>query len=75
MRIFFAWYDCWIGWYFDRRTRALYICPLPMLVIQIGPPVEPCHMCCRPGKPCPCDAFCECACGEAALQKAREAAR
>lgn len=35
MKIFFAWYDFWIGWYFDRKNRFLYICPLPMLVIQI----------------------------------------
>lgn len=36
MRIFFAWYDLWIGVYYDRKARALYICPLPMVVIQIG---------------------------------------
>jgi len=36
MSIFFAWYDFWIGWYFDRNGKALYICPLPMLVIKIG---------------------------------------
>ena len=34
--IFFAWYDCWIGWYYDRKMRTFYICPLPMVVIQIG---------------------------------------
>lgn len=34
--LFFAWYDCWIGAYYDRKARALYICPLPMCVIRIG---------------------------------------
>jgi hypothetical protein len=36
MRVFFAWYDCWVGWYWDRRRRVLYVCPLPMVVVQIG---------------------------------------
>ena len=32
---FFAWYDLWIGAYYDRKYRQLYICPLPTIVIQI----------------------------------------
>jgi hypothetical protein len=36
VRVFFAWYDLWVGAYFDRKARALYVCPLPMLVIRIG---------------------------------------
>jgi hypothetical protein len=36
VRVFFAWYDFWIGAYYDRDARALYICPLPMLVIRLG---------------------------------------
>lgn len=27
----FAWYDCWVGWYWDRSQRLLYILPLPMI--------------------------------------------
>ena len=38
MRIFFAWYDCWIGWFYDRKQGVLYVCPFPMLVFQFGRP-------------------------------------
>lgn len=31
----FAWYDFWVGVYYDRKNRTLYILPLPMLVIKI----------------------------------------
>lgn len=33
---FFAWYDCWCGFYWDRRRKHLYICPLPMCVIELS---------------------------------------
>jgi len=35
IKIFFAWYDFWIGFYYDRFDKILYICPLPMMVISI----------------------------------------
>ena len=33
-RIYFAWYDLWIGFYYDRSKRIIYYCPLPCLVIE-----------------------------------------
>lgn len=32
----FLWYDLWIGAFFDRTKKQLYLCPLPCIVIQIG---------------------------------------
>jgi hypothetical protein len=35
----FAWYDLWMGVYWDRKTRNLYVLPLPCIgvVITFGP--------------------------------------
>ena len=42
----FIWYDFWVGFYWDRKTKTLYICPLPMLVIEIRNEKEiPCGSC------------------------------
>lgn len=30
-----AWYDLWVGVYWDRKARALYVLPIPMLGIVI----------------------------------------
>jgi len=38
--VFFAWFDLWIGAYWDRKKKVLYICPLPTLVIKIGGQVK-----------------------------------
>ena len=35
IHVFLAWYDCWVGVYYDRKTRHLYLCPLPMIVFEI----------------------------------------
>jgi hypothetical protein len=35
VRVFFAWYDLWQGWYFDRKG-SVYWCPVPCLVVKIS---------------------------------------
>ncbi len=35
---FFRWYDLWIGAYWDRENRVLYICPVPMFGLKIKMP-------------------------------------
>jgi len=32
---FFAWYDFWVGWFYDKGKQVLYICPLPCCVFKI----------------------------------------
>jgi hypothetical protein len=35
MRPIIAWYDLWMGIYWDRRTRKLYLLPLPCIGIVL----------------------------------------
>lgn len=32
---FIAWYDGWIGYFFDRKSSCLYLAPLPWCVVKI----------------------------------------
>lgn len=34
IRFSIFWYDFWVGWYYDRVAKVLYVCPLPMLVFK-----------------------------------------
>ncbi len=36
IRPFFAWYDLWIGAYWNSETETLYVCPLPMVGLRVG---------------------------------------
>ncbi len=38
IKIFWAWYDSWIGAYWNKDKRVLYICPLMWVVIAISVP-------------------------------------
>ena len=35
VKLFFAWYDMWIGAYWSKEKKTLYICLLPTIVISI----------------------------------------
>ena len=35
-KVFFAWYNFWVGIYYDRKRRILYINPLPTLVFSFA---------------------------------------
>lgn len=36
VKLFFAWYDQWVGAYWDRERKVLYLLPVPMLGIRIS---------------------------------------
>lgn len=33
--VFLAWFDLWVGVFIDHKKGAVYICPLPCVVIKI----------------------------------------
>lgn len=35
IRPIFAWYDCWVGLFWDRSKWRLYVLPLPMIGLVI----------------------------------------
>ena len=36
IKLFFRWYDFWVGFYYDKANKALYFCPLPMIGIKFS---------------------------------------
>ena len=50
MRISFAWYDLWVGAYWSRSNRTLYVCLVPMVLLtfQFGDaPTDNGRCCCQ----------------------------
>lgn len=47
IKTLFAWYDFWIGIYWERASRKLYILPVPCLgvVIEFFDPKRHCDSC------------------------------
>ena len=41
VRFMFAWFDCWVGAFWDRARRRLYLFPLPMLGVVVQFPARP----------------------------------
>jgi hypothetical protein len=38
VRLSWKWYDLWVGAYWDRGARILYVCPLPTVVVEVSLP-------------------------------------
>ncbi len=35
IKVIFAWYDLWIGFFYDRKNRWLYVLLIPTIVIVL----------------------------------------
>ncbi len=35
VKFLFAWYDLWVGVFWDRKSRKLYILPLPCIGVVV----------------------------------------
>jgi len=36
VRPIFAWYDFWVGLFYDKTKRCLYVFPIPMFGLKIN---------------------------------------
>lgn len=36
VKFFFAWFDFWVGFYYDKLGKCLYFCPLPCCVFKLS---------------------------------------
>ncbi|KKM64872.1 hypothetical protein LCGC14_1496950 [marine sediment metagenome] len=36
IKLIFAWYDFWVGLFYDRKKRVLYIFPIPTVGIKLN---------------------------------------
>jgi len=45
VRLIFAWYDFWVGVFFDRDNRRIYLFPIPMVGLMIQLPIAKCPTC------------------------------
>ena len=34
-KISIKWFDFWVGIFYDKKKNILYVCPLPMVVIEV----------------------------------------
>jgi len=48
VRFIFAWYDFWVGFFWDRKGRRLYFFPIPCLGIVLESPKKSGNVTCEP---------------------------